>query len=257
MDRSHACILREWAAAPGHLASALAGTRERLVVVVGAACASAGSEHGVVRGADNDIQAEGAVALAAALQGNTTLQTLDFSSTWTARTRAFCGKGRPLPGHLASARIGRRERLVVVVGAACASAGSEHGVVRGAGNWIRSEGAVALAAALQGNTTLQTLDLSCTWTARTRAFCGNERPLPGTSRVRGRRGRERLVVVVGAACASASAGSAHGVVRGADNSIHAEGAVALAAALQGNTTLQTLALVGMWTARTRAFCGNR
>ena len=62
-----------------------------LVVVVGAACVSAGSEHGVVRGADNGIQAEGAVALAAALQGNTTLQTLDLRGMWTARTRAFCG----------------------------------------------------------------------------------------------------------------------------------------------------------------------
>ncbi len=78
----------------------------------------------MVRGADNCIQAEGAVALAAALQGNTTLQTLDLTSMWTARTRAFCGNGRPLPGDLASVRAERRERLVVVVGAACASAGS-------------------------------------------------------------------------------------------------------------------------------------
>ncbi len=76
----------------------------------------------------------------------------------------------------------------------------------------------------------------------------------GTSRARGRGGRERLVVVVGAACASA--GSEHGVVRCADNRIHAEGAVALAAALQGNTTLQTLDLGSMWTARTRAFYGK-
>ncbi len=75
----------------GHLASARAGRRERLVVVVGAACASAGTEHGVVRGADNDIQAEGAAALAAALKGNTTLQTLDLGGMWTARTRSFCG----------------------------------------------------------------------------------------------------------------------------------------------------------------------
>ena len=66
--------------------------------MVGAARASAGSEHGVVRGAGNSIQAEGAVALAAALKGNTTLQTLDLYSMWTARTRAFCGNGRPLPG---------------------------------------------------------------------------------------------------------------------------------------------------------------
>jgi hypothetical protein len=48
-----------------------------------------------------------------------------------------------------------------VVGAACASAGSEHGVVRGAGNGIKAEGAVALPAALKGNTTLQTLALGC------------------------------------------------------------------------------------------------
>jgi hypothetical protein len=65
--------------------------------LVGAACASAGSEHGVVRGADNYIQAEGAVALAAALQGNTTLQTLELGSMWTARTRAFCGNGGAAP----------------------------------------------------------------------------------------------------------------------------------------------------------------
>ncbi len=76
----------------------------------------------------------------------------------------------------------------------------------------------------------------------------------GASRVRGLRGRERLVVLVGAACANA--GSAHGVVRGADNRIEDEGAVALAAALQGNTTMQTLVLSGIWTARTHAFCGN-
>jgi hypothetical protein len=144
--------------------------------------------------------------------------------------------------------------MVVVVGAAWASAGSEHGVVRGAGNRIEAEGAVALAAALQGNSTLQTLDLQGMWTARTRASCVNGGPLRGTSRVRGRRGHERLVVVVGAACASA--GSAHGVVRGAENDIQAEGAVALAAALQGNPTLQTLNLCGTWTARTCAFCGS-
>jgi hypothetical protein len=75
--------------------------------VLGAACASAGSEHGVVRGAGNYIEDKGAVALAAALKGNTTLQTLDLSSMWTARTRAFCGNGGPLPGHLASARVKR------------------------------------------------------------------------------------------------------------------------------------------------------
>ena len=103
---------------PGHLASARAWRRERLVVVVGAACASAGSEHGVVRGAGNDIHAEGAVALAAALQGNTTLQTLDLRGMWTARKRAFCGNAAAAPGDLASARAGRRERLVVMVGAA-------------------------------------------------------------------------------------------------------------------------------------------
>jgi hypothetical protein len=127
-------------------------------------------------------------------------------------------------------------------------------VVRGADNGIQAEGAVALASMLKGNTTLQTLDLRGMWTARTRAFCRSWRPLAGTSRVRGRRGRERPLVVVGAACASA--GSEHGVVRGADSGIEAEGAVALAAALQGNTTLQTLDLSGMWTSRTRAFCGN-
>ncbi len=97
--------------------------RERLVVEVGAPCASAGSERGVVRGADNRINDEGAVALAAALQGKSALQTLDLNSMWTARTRVFCGNGWPLPGHLTSARAERRERLVVVVGAAWASAG--------------------------------------------------------------------------------------------------------------------------------------
>ncbi len=142
----------------------------------------------------------------------------------------------------------------MVVGEACASAGNEHGVVRGADNSIQDKGAVALAAMLKGNATLQTLNLRCMCTARTRAFCGSWRPLAGTSRVRGRRGRENLVVVVGAA--SASTRSEHGVVRGAGNGIHAEGAVALAVALQGNTTLQTLDLGGMCTARTRAFCGK-
>ncbi len=73
-------------------------------------------------------------------------------------------------------------------GAACASAGTEHGVVRGADNRIQAKGAVALAAALQGNTTLQTLNLYGMWTARTRVFCGNGRPLTGTSRVCGRGG---------------------------------------------------------------------
>jgi hypothetical protein len=69
--------------------------RERLefwlVVVVGAACASAGNGHGVVRGSDNRIQAEGAVALAAALQGNTTLQTLDLCGMCTARCVSLAG----------------------------------------------------------------------------------------------------------------------------------------------------------------------
>ncbi len=162
--------------------SAQSERRERLVVVVGAACASAGSAHGVVRGADNTIEAKGAVALAAALQGNTTLQTLVLGSMWTAHTRAFCGNGGPLPGDLERTRAGRREQLVVVVGAACASAGSAHGVVRGAGNDIRDKGAVALAAALQGNTTLRTLVLGGMWTARTRAFCGNARAAPGGPR---------------------------------------------------------------------------
>ncbi len=94
---------------PGHLARARAERRERLVVVVGAACASVGSGHGVVLGAGYCI--EGAVALAAALQGNTTLQTLDLYGMCTARTHAFCGSWRPLPGHLASARAWRREKL--------------------------------------------------------------------------------------------------------------------------------------------------
>ena len=90
--------------------------------MVGAACASAGSEHGVVRGADNRIQAKGAVALAAALEGNTTLQTLYYHCTWIALNLASMG-GRS--GDLLSAWVERRERLVVVVGAACASAGSD------------------------------------------------------------------------------------------------------------------------------------
>ncbi len=77
--------------------SARIGKRERLVAVVGAACVSAGSAHGVVRGADNDIEAEGAVALAAALQGKTTMQSLVLGGMWTARKRAFGGNGRPLP----------------------------------------------------------------------------------------------------------------------------------------------------------------
>jgi hypothetical protein len=79
---------------------------------------------------------------------------------------------------------------------------SEHGVVRGAGNSINAEGAVALAAALQGNTTLQTLNLSCTWIALTSVrvyFAGMGGRFRGTSRVRGRGGRERLVVMVSAA----------------------------------------------------------
>ena len=64
-----------------------------LVVVVGVACASADSEHGVVRGAGNSIKDKGAVALAAALQGNTTLQTLILRGMSTARTRVFKGMG--------------------------------------------------------------------------------------------------------------------------------------------------------------------
>jgi hypothetical protein len=147
------------------------------VVVVGAVCASAGSGPGVVRGADNSIEDKGAVALAAMLKVNTTLQTLVLNSMWTARARAFSGNGGPLPLHLASARARRRERLVGAVGVVCASAGSEHGVVRGADNNIRAEGAVALVAALKGNSTLQTLDLGRMWTARTRVFSGNGGPL--------------------------------------------------------------------------------
>jgi hypothetical protein len=77
-----------------------------------------------VRGADNNIQAEGAVALAAALQGNTTLQTLDLSRMSTTRCACMLREWGAAPGDLASARVGRRERLAVVVGAACASAGS-------------------------------------------------------------------------------------------------------------------------------------
>ncbi len=118
----------------------------------------------MVRGSGNRIQAEGAVALAAALQGNTTLRMLDLGGMWTARTRAFCGNGEGGRSR-GTSRVrgqGGRERLVVVVGAACASVGSEHGVGRGADNdGIHAEGAVALAAALKGNTTLQTLDLWC------------------------------------------------------------------------------------------------
>jgi hypothetical protein len=263
VDRSHACVWREWAADPGDLASARAGRRERLVVVVGAAafgdrasaragrrerlvvvvaaaCASAGSEHGVVRGAGNRIQAEGAVALAAALQGNTTLQTLNLSGMSTARTRASMGMGGRSRG---TSRV--RERGGASgwwLRSACARAGSAHGVVRGADNGIHAEGAVALAVALQGNTTLQTLGLGGMSTGRTHAFCGNGRPLPGhlASARAGR--RERLVVVVGMA---RPVDSAHGVVRGADNNIEDEGAVALAAALQGNMTLRTLLLYSM------------
>ncbi len=164
-------------------------------VVVGTASASAGSEHGVVGGAGNGIEAKGAVALAAALKGNTTLLTLFLSRMWTARCMYFAGMGGR-SGDLASARAGRRERLVGVVGTASASAGSEHVVVGGAGNRIEAEGAVALAAALQGNTTLQTLVLGGMWTARTRVFCGNGAAAPGTSRAGM---RERLLVVVGTA----------------------------------------------------------
>jgi hypothetical protein len=56
------------------------------LVVVGAARASAGSaqQRGVC--ADNGIDAEGAAELAAALQGNTTLQTLDLSCALIGRS---------------------------------------------------------------------------------------------------------------------------------------------------------------------------
>jgi hypothetical protein len=232
-----------------HLVRARAGRRERLVVVVGAACASAGSEHGVVRGAGNCIKAEGAAALAAALQGNTTLQTLYFHCTWIALSLASMG-GRS--GDLASARVERRERLVFVVGAACASAGSEHGVVRGAGNCIKAEGAAALAAALQGNTTLQKLNIASTQIARKPVSGEHERPRGDLGRARAER-RERLADAVGAACASL--GSEHGKVRGAGNAIQAEGAVALAAALKGNTTLRKLNLNCMCIACKSASCG--
>jgi hypothetical protein len=204
-----------------------------------------------VRGAGNDIDAKGAVALAAALQGNTTLQTLDLFCMWTARCAYFAGMGGS-SGDLASARAGMRERLVGVVGTASASAGSEHGVVGGADNGIDAEGAVALAAALQGNTTLQTLNLSGMWTARCAYFAGMGRQLRGPRECASGEARPARGVV---GTASASAGSAHGVVGGADNGIHAEGAVALAAALQGNTTLQTLFLSCMWTAHCVYFAG--
>jgi hypothetical protein len=65
--------------------------------------------------ADNHIKAEGAIALAAALQGNTTLQTLNLSSMWIARTRVLARKGGAV---LAIARAEKRERRVVAVGAA-------------------------------------------------------------------------------------------------------------------------------------------
>ncbi len=131
----------------------------------------------------NDIQAEGAVALAAALQGNTTLQTLVLNGMWTARKRVLCRNWGPT-GKCAG---GEARAASDGPGAACASAGSEHGVVHGADNIIDADGAVALAAALQGNTTLQTLGLRCMWTARWRIFCGTGRPLPG----RGRSGEAR------------------------------------------------------------------
>jgi hypothetical protein len=114
---------------------------------------------------------------------------LALGGMWTARKRVFCANGQPLPGDLARARAGRRERLVVVAGAACASADSEHGVVRGAGTDIKAEGAVALAAMLQGNTTLQTLDLSRMSTARTRAFSGNGQPRWGPRECAGEEAR--------------------------------------------------------------------
>jgi hypothetical protein len=172
---------------------------------------------------------------------------------WTARTRVFCGTGRPLPGNLARARAERRERLVVVVGAACASAGSEHGV------WVLQATASKLRVPLRWRRRFEATRRCRRSTSAVRGslarvyFAGMGGRSPGTSRERGRR-RERLVVMVGAACASA--GSAHGVVSGAGNDIQDKGAVALAAALQGNTTLQTLDLSSVWTARTRVFCGN-
>ncbi len=56
--------------------------RARVWAASAASCACAG----------NGIEAEGAVALAAALQDNTTLQTLDLSSMWIARKRVFGGE---------------------------------------------------------------------------------------------------------------------------------------------------------------------
>ncbi len=93
-----ACILREWGGHSRGPRECASGAARAAGVVVGAACMSAGSEHGVVRGAGNDIDAKGAVALAAALQGNTTLLTLNLGRMWTARCVYFAGMGRPLKG---------------------------------------------------------------------------------------------------------------------------------------------------------------
>jgi hypothetical protein len=59
--------------------------------------------------ADNGIDAEGAVALSAALQDNTALQTLDLRGMRIARICVFAGTG----GRLGSLRAERRERLAV------------------------------------------------------------------------------------------------------------------------------------------------
>ncbi len=86
------------------------------------------ADHGVVRGADNSIRWEGAAALAAALNGNTTLQTLDLRSMWTARKRVVAGMGSL--GEVASSEQQGASGWWLMVGAACASAVSEHRVVR-------------------------------------------------------------------------------------------------------------------------------
>jgi hypothetical protein len=116
--------------------------------------------------AGNGIEAEGAVALAAALKGNTTLQTLDLRSMWIARKRVVAGMG----GRSGTSRV--RERRVLCSARRARVRAADHGVLRGADNGIRWEGAAALAAALQGNTTLQTLDLRSMWTARKRVVAG-------------------------------------------------------------------------------------
>jgi hypothetical protein len=153
----------------------------------------------MVCGAGNGIEAKGAVALAAALQGNTTLRTLDLRRMWTARTRAFGGNGRPLRGPRECAGGEARASCCVSARRGRVRA-SEHGVVRGAVNGIKAEGAVALAAALQGNTTLQTLNLYSMWTAccvcfALREWGGRSGDLASARAER----HERLVVVVGAA----------------------------------------------------------